>query len=504
MIFLLNNDIAYNKPILKMPAKPALDVSINGLRMMGFSKYLVQLGDIRLIFYSNNDDSKNVMEFIKLYLDYGFEYMLQYISGEFFLILIDENLNYPESKIYVAQDRLGKCPLYTLQETNTSECKIFGFSTTMARLELDTNIYETKWTIRPFEPGTYSYFTYTHNVLSCWKPILEKKPFFIGWPKNHSQDVCCDSSAVTNIHNTLKRSVLKDLPTTPIACLLSGGINSSIIAKILCESCPTTKTFTVGFDDSDDLKYAQKIAMTENDENLHTNFKLSEAQYIRSIPTVIELLETDDIATIRYGTALYLLLEYIYEKTNIRDIFTGDGANEVMGGYLNFCYMKNEIEFDYKCVELLKNYHKTGALYKKLFSHFGMRWYRPFLNDTFVNMYMDIPLELRYKAPYENPYIGINKGLLRTAVAEQLPNWVLFRTPEPGYDSISGYRRRIEQIISEGLKTDEYEYEYYRGIYEQKFPHAATPREPSPPQDPTMRNLDIFIELNTDYQDRTL
>ena len=572
-LFLLNNDIAFNKPILKLPVPPKDAFQLGGLRMMGFSStpcIFIKKGDIKLLFYGKQCDQNSCDFFIELYIKYGFDYMLQYITDEFFLVLIDENIHHPESKIYVARDRLGRCPFYVLKETNTNECKnVFGFSTRMSLLEMD-RIYETKFSIQEFdpdvgvnddkvlsapkrhsgclfakqtgdwlrtdavervregsswtqlgvcrrsealesngskvrgrslntfEPGTYSYFTYSHNVLSHWKPVFENKPFFVGWKKMVQPDI---QDSIKKIQNSIKESILADLPPeqTQIACLFSGGINSSIIAKYLRENS-RTRTFTVGFGGSDDLKYAEKIAIIE--EYDHTNIPLSEEQYIRAIPTVINILETDDVATIRYGTALYLLLNYIYENTEIRDIFTGDGANEVMGGYLNFCSYKTAIEFDYECIQLLKRYHKTGALYKKLFTHFGMRWYRPFLNDAFVDMYMEIPLEMRYRTYNDNPFIDTNKSLLRTAFinTDFIPKEIILRTPEPGYDSISSHYRRTEHIIADGLKNPEYE--YYKDIFEKKFPHAEQNKNPN--REPSMRNTDIYVELNIEYQDRCL
>lgn len=629
MFLILNNEIAFNKQILRVYPPPKNETPYTSFSDISASGYttgqIFKTKDTTLVI---NGVIKNLNKLAQkmfappslevllvLYEKYGFEYMLRLLEGEFSIILLDHNLNKANSKLYVAQDRLGLCPLYVFTEETPADRKIIAFANTVKQLQLESILYETRYNIQQFEPGTYSQYEYPFKVLSYWKPLIQNVRYAPSWPKNW---LTVDSKSqlreeflktVEVVKNALYDSIAMDLaickktlssgfdsestilsdldsPSQPlpnvkrttdyrasktytlfvpppnpsfgkIGCLLSGGVDSSLIASLIRDHLrlqdynpdEILHTFTMGFEGSADLKNAKEVIEYIGGTEQHTEFLITEDAYITAIPVVIEILETADIATLRYGIALYLMLSHIHDKTQIRDIFTGDGADEAMGGFLNFFYMTNPIEHDYECNHLLKTYHKSGALYRKLFDHFGMRWYRPFLNDVWLSRYMTIPMDFRYEVgsimTFPNMGYEFDKDLLRVAFSwehyktaefkELLPKQILWRTSEPGYDGISSYYRQLRHIIEEnlaampdavanfnselsnnpipaGISEPIRELDYYRSIYRQHFPNMKDGELGNVPPykfakttyEPTMRNLNIYLEFHLEYQDRTV
>lgn len=573
MFLLLNNEIAFNKQILKIarPEDTTAIFEINAIGYMSKDATVFKKNDITICFYGKIKNYMNICNalqinhkilenpyeiIIDLYLVYGFEYVMQLLEGEFIIILFDNNLQHTESKLYVGGDRLGLCPLYVLKEENTCDRKIFGFSTNSKNLELNGGIYKTNYKIKQMPIGTYSYFSFPYKVLSYWKMISENIRYFIKYPKNFMN---IESKflrktefikTVQSIQSSLKESIKLDMedtcksePNKKIACLLSGGVDSSILTALMkdyyknMDNSSQIYTFSVGFHGSNDLKNAKIVA--DYLDTIHTEIILCEDKYMKCIPKVIEILESDDIATVRYGTALFMLLKHIYENTDIRDIFTGDGVDEITGGYLNFYYIKNMIEYDYESNKLLEQYSNKGGLYVKLTRYFNMSLYRPFLNDVFLNKYMEIPLEFRFEiesVQCSHTMFDFDKALLRIAFSTEyyknyrymaiIPKEILTRTSEPGYDGISNYYRPTKKIIESYLpntalfiESEESnlpsepldELNYYREIYQTYFPHMENILVTQPPfayskfkHEPTMRNLDVYLEFNLEYQDRAL
>jgi len=639
MFLILNNELTFNKQIMTVnpPPCPEKTTYFNDINATGYTTGQIYIQkDIILVINGNIKNLKKIAQkmgsktqsmeiLIELYKKYDFEYMLQLLHGEFSIILLDRDINKSDSKLFIAQDRLGLSPLYILTEDTTTDRKIIAFSNTVKQLHMDSMLYETKYNIQSFIPGTYTKYHYPFKVLSYWKPCIQNMRYVNSFTKNI---ITFDSKTERNkeflksieyIRDALKESIKSDinniventyseeypdindsipfldppshpLPNIskfntcsknvytvfipknngfigkgPIACLLSGGINSSLITALIKDYIVSRDydqtqlyTFTMGLSDSNDLIYGKEVAEYLGIINQYTGMIIDENEYIKTIPIVIDILETVDVAIIRYGTALYLLLKHIHDTTNIRDIFTGDGANEIMGGYLNFYYMNNLIEHDFECNRLLNEYYTKGALYYKLFNYFGMRWYRPFLNISFLEKYMSIPIEFKYsdftldnktdsnnmsKQDISYNIFMFDKNLLRIAFSNEyymnccnnplLSKKILCRTVEPGYDSISSYYRPLCKIISEKLDdiklsiddTDESiksnssnnyigepikEIEYYKDIYINKYPYMKPIVNDLPYKysmnkyEPSMRNLDIYLDFHMEYQDRSL
>ena len=139
-----------------------------------------------------------------------------------------------------------------------------------------------------------------------------------------------------NIKDLLEKAIEKRLMSDrPMGCFLSGGLDSSIVASILQRKTSyKIKTFSIGFEDSLDLKYAKKVAKYISSD--HYEYVMTREEALNKIPEVIKMIETDDITTIRASVGMYILSEYIKKKFKETVIFSGEGADELLCGYLYF------------------------------------------------------------------------------------------------------------------------------------------------------------------------
>jgi asparagine synthase (glutamine-hydrolysing) len=243
----------------------------------------------------------------------------------------------------------------------------------------------------------------------------------------------------------------------PIGCLLSGGLDSSLIAGLVRKYLPKEKqlrTFSIGFEGSPDLKYARKVAdFLETD---HHEFLVTPQEFLDNIDEVIRVTETFDITTIRASVGNYLVCKKIkeYNQTQEKDnqsivIFNGDGADEVAGGYLYHRNAPSGLDFHLESVSLLKEIHNFDVLRSdRCCSDNGLEPRTPFLDRDFVNAYMSIPIEYRFDNTKQEKY------LIREAFREEdiIPDEVLFRKKEAFSDGVSIKEKSWWQIIQEYLE----------------------------------------------------
>ena len=267
----------------------------------------------------------------------------------------------------------------------------------------------------------------------------------------------------------------------PIACLLSGGLDSSLITCIvnkLIKSNTKLETFSIGLKGSTDLVFAKKVA--EHLKTKHTEIILTEDEFFNAIPNVIEKIESYDTTTVRASVGNYLISKYISENSNAKVIFNGDGSDEITGGYLYCNNAPSELLFDYEINSLLNNIHFFDVLRSdRCISSCGLEPRTPFLDKAFVNMYLSIPLI------YRREKSQIEKKILRDSFNDFLPNEILYRKKEAFSDGVSSMDRSWHNIIDEKLKDIkilDFKYNqnylkpktkeqlYYRYIFEQKFP----------------------------------
>jgi asparagine synthase (glutamine-hydrolysing) len=448
---------------------------------------------------------------IHLYKQYGMKQTLQMLDGDFSFILCDSGIYNKNSKIYVARDPYGVRPLYILKPKNiqsdVSGVKseilvkdfdpIYGFASELKVLT-KFNDALSNYTVEHFKPGTYSKFTMPFTVSPCWNIKKENVRYHtFGFSSIVSETQNDLPKILQNIQYYLTESVKKRVLITerPIACLLSGGLDSSLVTALVNEchkqnSDKPLETFSIGLEGSEDLKYARIVADYLGTN--HTEILLTEQDFINAIPEVIYTIESYDTTTVRASIGNYLLGKYIAANSDAKVIFNGDGSDELCGGYLYMHAAPDALEFDKECRRLLKNIYAFDVLRSdKCISSHGLEPRTPFLDRTWVQYYLSIHPLLRYHPGNKQ----CEKYLLRSAFSEAnysnligralLPDCVLWRTKEAFSDGVSKTTRSLYEIIQEStvlqssspIKNNVFQHNppntdekyYYRNIFEKHY-----------------------------------
>jgi asparagine synthase (glutamine-hydrolysing) len=278
-----------------------------------------------------------------------------------------------------------------------------------------------------------------------------------------------------------------------IACLLSGGLDSSLIAALVNKYYGAgLETYSIGMPGSEDVKYAELVASYLG--TVHTSVIVSEQDFFDAIPEVIKTIESYDTTTVRASVGNYLIGKYIKAHSDAKVIFNGDGSDELTGGYLYFKAAPNDMEFDRECKRLLANIYAFDVLRSdKCISSHGLEPRTPFLDRSFVDYYLSLSPLMR-----NTNKRGVEKQLLRTAFAtcapDLLPTEVLWRKKEAFSDGVSSLQKSWFQIIEEKIKAlvetgafvvpvnpayaginvpTTLEQIYYRALYDTFYPQTA-------------------------------
>ena len=420
-------------------------------------KYLYK----ELAIHSDNIVSNSDCEvIIHMYLKYGIEYTLQKLDAEFAFILFDFR-DKENSKFIAARDPYGVRPLFV-----ATSYRYIGFASEMKQL----HAIEGTETIRQFTPSTYMVYKYTRDINSWITDALEHKYStfsFYRQPSGLNYD-----TYLTGIRTTFIEAVKKRVENCerPVACLLSGGLDSSLVASIVSKLYPgRVETYSIGLKGAEDLKYAKQVANFLGTN--HTEIVVSEEEFFQRIPEVIKVIESYDTTTVRASVGNYLVAEYISENSEAKVIFNGDGSDELMGGYLYFKASPDNMEFDKECMRLLNNIHYFDGLRSdRCISANGLEARTPFLDRGWVEYYLSIPANIRnHNNLYKNVY-EIEKFLIRKAFdiknipsiikqtynseyKEFLPKEILYRKKEAFSDGVSSKDRSWYKIIQEKVES---------------------------------------------------
>ena len=453
---------------------------------------------------------------IHLYIKYGIEQTLQMIDGVFAFVLYDT----VSEKIFVARDPYGVRPLYHLFKKNvicSTSCCLIGFASELKCL-CDFNTICDSYLIQQFTPGTYSVFSHNNFI---WKNDKQNIPYFIpAFPSPNNKYEW--PNYFENIADNLLKAIEKRCLATerPIACLLSGGLDSSLIAALVNEFYKSKflnrklETYSIGLAGSEDLKYARIVA-NYLDTN-HTEIIVTEKEMFDAIPEVIYAIESYDTTTVRASIGNYLLGKHISKNSDAKVIFNGDGSDELAGGYLYMRGCPDSIEFDKETRRLLKDIHLFDVLRsdKSISSH-GLEPRTPFLDRNFVNYYLSIP---PYARNYSN-FSQCEKYLIRKSFSypifenmygsQILPDEILWRKKEAFSDGVTGHGRSLFQILQEFIGNElnlpaniETEKLYYKSIFEGFYPNMSyvlpyfwMPKYTNA-TDPSARTLDVYNSPN--------
>jgi len=436
---------------------------------------------------------------IHLYLRYGIEQTLRMLDGVFAFVLYD--CNDLELPVYIGRDPYGVRSLYQLNilmSYNTEQTdNFYGFASEIKCLSdfyNSSTSYKIK-SLEQFKPGTYSKMYLEINRAICDYDYAVKNKSYCMLPfyNELNNDRYNEEVIVENIYNHLSNAVKKRVVSTDreVACLLSGGLDSSLITGLVCKFNPIitekVKTFSIGLAGSKDLKYAKQVSEFLNTE--HHEVVVTEDEMFDAIPEVIYKIESYDTTTVRASVGNYLIAKYIKENCDAKVIFNGDGSDEVTGGYMYFHKAPDQYSFDKECRRLIDDIYMYDVLRSdKTISSNGLEARTPFLDRQFVQYYMSLPPSFRCHNKMKN----CEKYLLRKAFQNKgiIPDSVLWRVKEAFSDGVSGNQKSWFQVIDDkiierfGTKYDKNstslvkvnkpitrEQRYYRDIFDEYYPN---------------------------------
>lgn len=416
---------------------------------------------------------------IHLYILYGIEYTLNLLDGVFAFVLFD-NRNIDNPIVHVARDPFGVRPLYMMQD-NPAYRNVYAFASELKVLTALQPEKEKKYYINHFNPGTYMSFII--DVTERFV-VLTPQMKYTAFQFNSGVLNLSSEFMYYTIWKMLSNAVKKRVIGTterPIACLLSGGLDSSLITALVKRYYGgVLETYSIGMAGSEDIKHAEQVATYLGTK--HTSIILTEDEFFDAIPEVIRAIESYDTTTVRASVGNYLIGKYIAEHSQAKVIFNGDGSDELTGGYLYFHEVPNDIEFDKECKRLLTDIHAFDVLRSdKCISSHGLEPRTPFLDREWVSYYLSISPSIRN--PKQNGTNKcIEKKLLRTVISEMdptlLPKNILWRRKEAFSDGVSGTNKSWYEVIRDKLSNsacgregpESPEKQYYKSIFLEAYP----------------------------------
>ena len=390
---------------------------------------------------------------IDMYLKFGIVDTIKNLDGVFSFILFDFNKNL----LFIGHDPIGVRSLYWFNDND------LGFASEMKCLtELSKNI-------KMFPPGTYA----EYNLIN--KKLNMTSYYDFIYPTINDDETLVRN----NLRLKLCKAVNKRLMSEqPIGCLLSGGFDSSLITALTVKEIGQIKTFSIGLPDSPDIIAAKKVADYLKTD--HTSIILSEDEMLKGIDDTIKQIESYDITTIRASTPMFLLSKYIKNNTNIKVIFSGEGADETSGSYLYFHNAPNADEFKEETIRLVKENQYFDILRAdKTTAGAGLEIRVPFYDKEFVNYYMSV--NPKFKMVRE----GFEKYLLRKAFENELPEEIVWRRKDGFSDGVSKkskpWYETINEYTTSNFNMNEKDYykfifdKYYKD-YDNAIPHFWMPK----------------------------
>ena len=282
-----------------------------------------------------------------------------------------------------------------------------------------------------------------------------------------------EASACASVRELFEAAVCKRLMSErPVGCLLSGGLDSSIVTALVVKHSPGTvvNTYAVGLEGSVDLKWARRVA--EHLGTRHHEVCLTEQQFLDAIDATVYQIESYDTTTVRASVGNYLVSKYIYDNTDNVVIFCGDMSDEIFGSYRGFTKAPSDHAFaqentrmvrDVRCFDLLRS--------DKSISGAGLEARVPFADKAFLEYVMSLPPWMKRFG--EGAEHAVEKHLLRTAFCGLLPEDVMWRRKEAFSDGVSGHDRTWVQIIKEYVDTRVSHTEFSVANELHKFKHNA-------------------------------
>ena len=396
------------------------------------------------------------------------EDLLNHLNGIFSFAIYDSI----KQKYLVARDHIGIVPLYIGWDSNGT----LFVASELKSLEGVCNKIEL------FPPGHY---------------LIDGNDKPVQWYGNQWRDynnVKNNNTSVKDLHDALSDSVHRQLMSdVPYGVLLSGGLDSSITSALAKKFSskrietgdkqkawwPQLHSFSVGLEGSPDLKAAKLVA--DHIGTIHHEIKFTIQEGLDAVREVIYHLETYDITTVRASTPMFLMARAI-KSLGIKMVLSGEGADELFGGYLYFHKAPNAREFHNETIRKLDKLHQYDCLRaNKSLAAWGIEGRVPFLDKEFINVAMNInPKDKMINSE------KMEKWVLRKAFEQYLPESVVWRQKEQfsdgvGYSWIDALKDAAEKYVSDDqIKNAHFRFQsqtpknkeefYYRSIFEEHFP----------------------------------
>ncbi|KRG69025.1 asparagine synthase B [Pseudoxanthomonas dokdonensis] len=405
-----------------------------------------------------------------LYAEVGIDELLNRLNGIFAFALWDAR----RKRVLIARDPMGVCPLYWGHDREGRLCVASEMK----------SLVDTCADVAQFPPGHY-YDSSTSQLSRYyhkpWREYAAVEGVQVG---------------ASELREAFEQAVHRQLMTdVPYGVLLSGGLDSSLVAAVAARFArkrveendeveawwPRLHSFAIGLKGSPDLAAAAIAA--EALGTVHHGFEYTFEEGLDALPEVIRHIETYDVTTIRASTPMYLLARRI-KAMGVKMVLSGEGSDEIFGGYLYFHKAPNPREFHEELVRKLDALHNYDCLRaNKSMMAWGVEPRVPFLDVEF----MDVAMKMDAQAKMVDKANGrIEKAVLREAFAGYLPESILWRQKEQfsdgvGYGWIDGLKAHADQHVSDRELAaaakrfpvnppQSKEAYYYRSLFEQFFP----------------------------------
>ena len=404
---------------------------------------------------------------LALYRDKGKDF-LEDLNGIFAFVLYDEETN----SYLVARDHIGIIPLYMGWDAFGN----YYFASELKALEGTCNKIEV------FPPGHYFYSQ--EGELKKW---YTRDWMTYDAVKDNRSDM---NELRTALESAVHRQLMSDVP---YGVLLSGGLDSSVISAIARKYAahrietndekdawwPTLHSFAVGLVGSPDLTAAKKVA--EHIGTVHHEIHFTVQEGLDALRDVIYFLETYDVTTVRASTPMYLMARVI-KSMGVKMVLSGEGADEIFGGYLYFHKAPNAKEFHEETIRKLNKLYLYDCLRaNKSLAAWGVEGRVPFLDKEFMDVAMRLNPEDKMAKNGK-----MEKWILRKTFEDYLPESVAWRQKEQFSDGVGyGWIDMLKKITSAAVTDDmlstakfrfpvntprnKEEY-YYRSIFSEHFP----------------------------------
>lgn len=416
---------------------------------------------------------------LALYQEYGIHF-LEKLNGIFAFVLYDSE----KDEFLIARDPIGVIPLYIGYD---SDGKVYCASELKA-LEGFCERYE------PFLPG-YCYYS-KDGKMTRW--------YVRDWTQYEA--VADAPASVSALREGLEKAVREQLMSdVPYGVLLSGGLDSSVISAIakryaarrvetdgkMAAWWPQLHSFAIGLEGAPDLAKAREVADFIGTVHHEIHYTIQEG--LDALRDVIYYIETYDVTTVRASTPMYLLARVI-KSMGIKMVLSGEGADEIFGGYLYFHKAPDARAFHEETVRKLSKLYLYDCLRaNKSLAAWGVEGRVPFLDKEFLDVAMRLNPEAKMC-----PGKTIEKKIVREAFADLLPESVAWRQKEQfsdgvGYSWIDTLKEFTAKEVSDEQMAhaaerfpvnpprNKEEY-YYRSIFEEHFPsESAAKSVPSVP-----------------------